>query len=78
MRIFIIAFVSNFSLFTHAQETELDDAEQSMEIESQDVETEDAQPANEETLTPNSSSEDRFIPTDQISQDSGVSFPINI
>ena len=75
---FILAFLI-LNLVAHAQETEPIEGEQSSPSESQDVEVEEIQQEeNEENMIPDSNSGTRFIPTEQISQDLGVSFPVDI
>jgi len=79
MKFFFILFFLTSNLAVHAQETELIEDGQSPPSESQDVDDEEVQlEENGETATPDSNSGARFIPTEQISQDLGVSFPVDI
>ena len=82
MRLFLsMAFLLS-SLFVLAQEGEqLGDKESSSSAESQEIETEGEEaPSNntEEVLSPEANTGSRFIPTEQISQDLGVSYPVDI
>tara|TARA_B100000945_G_scaffold83641_1_gene64648 strand:- start:390 stop:629 length:240 start_codon:yes stop_codon:yes gene_type:complete len=79
MKFFFILGFLIANLVAHAQETELAEEELSPPSESQDVDDEEAQlEDNGENITPDSNSGARFIPTEQISQDLGVSFPVDI
>ena len=79
MKFFFILACLILNLVAHAQEAEPIEGEQSSPSESQDVENEEAQQEeNEENMIPDSNSGTRFIPTEQISQDLGVSFPVDI
>ena len=71
------------SLFVLAQEVEQTGDKESSTAESQEIETEGKEaPApsnnNEEVLSPEANTDSRFIPTEQISQDLGVSYPVDI
>ena len=73
----LIFFIS--SLVVHAQETDLIENDQSAAIESLEVNPAETQEdESEDNITPDPESEVRFIPTEQISQDLGVSFPVDI
>ena len=79
MKFFFILGFLIANLDAHAQETELAEEELSPPGESHDVDDEEAQlEDNGENITPDSNSGSRFIPTEQISQDLGVSFPVDI
>mgnify|MGYP001380308080 FL=1 len=79
MKFFFILVVLILNLVAHAQETESIEDEQYPPSESQDVEDEEVQQdENGENIAPDSNSGTRFIPTEQISQDLGVSFPVDI
>ena len=79
MKYFFMLGVLIANLVAHAQETELAEEELSPPSESQDVDDEESQlEDNGENITPDSNSGARFIPTEQISQDLGVSFPVDI
>ena len=81
MRLFLsMAFLLS-SLFVLAQEGEQVGDKESPTAESQDIETEDEEAPsndNEEVLSPEANTDSRFIPTEQISQDLGVSYPVDI
>ena len=73
----LIFFISN--LVVLAQETDLLEDEQSAAIESLEVNSAETQEdESEDNIAPDPDSEIRFIPTEQISQDLGVSFPVDI
>ena len=73
----LIFFIS--SLVVHAQETDLIEDDQSAAIESLEVNPAETQEDESgDNITPDPESEVRFIPTEQISQDLGVSFPVDI
>ena len=75
---FILGFLIA-NLVAHAQDIELAEEELSPPSEPHDVDDEEAQlEDNGENITPDSNSGSRFIPTEQISQDLGVSFPVDI
>ena len=79
MKFFFILGFLIANLVAQAQETELAEEELSPPSESQDVDDEEAQlEDNGENITPDSNSGARFIPPEQISQDLGVSFPVDI
>ena len=64
-----------------AQEVEQREDEESSAAESQEVEIEGEEVPNsnnEEVLSPEANTDSRFIPTEQISQDLGVSYPVDI
>ena len=81
MRLFLsMAFLLS-SLFVLAQEGEQLGDKESSSAESQEIETEgeEAPSTNdEEVLSPEANTDSRFIPTEQISQDLGVSYPVDI
>ena len=81
MRLFLsMAFLLS-SLFVLAQEVEQTGDEESSTAESQEIETEGEEAPsnnNEEVLSPEANADSRFIPTEQISQDLGVSYPVDI
>ena len=81
MRLFLsMAFLLS-SLFVLAQEGEQAGNKESSTAESQEIETEgeEAPSTNdEEVLSPEANTDSRFIPTEQISQDLGVSYPVDI
>ena len=81
MRLFLsMAFLLS-SLFVLAQEGEQAGDKESSAVESQEIETEgeEAPSTNdEEVLSPEANTDSRFIPTEQISQDLGVSYPVDI
>ena len=81
MRLFLsMAFLLS-SLFVLAQEEEQTGDKESAAVESQEIETESEEAPsinNEEVLSPEANTDSRFIPTEQISQDLGVSYPVDI
>ena len=81
MRLFLsMAFLLS-SLFVLAQEGEQVGDKESPTAESQEIETEGEEAPsknNEEVLSPEANTDSRFIPTEQISQDLGVSYPVDI
>ena len=81
MRLFLsMAFLLS-SLFVLAQEGEQLVNKESSSAESQETETEGEEAPsnnNEEVLSPEANTDSRFIPTEQISQDLGVSYPVDI
>ena len=81
MRLFLsMAFLLS-SLFVLAQEQEHTGDKESSAVESQEIETEGKEAPsnnNEEVLSPEANTDSRFIPTEQISQDLGVSYPVDI
>ena len=81
MRLFLsMAFLLS-SLFVLAQEGEQLGDKESSSAESQEIETEGEEAPstnNEEVLSPEANTDSRFIPTEQISQDLGVSYPVDI
>jgi len=81
MRLFLsMAFLLS-SLFVLAQEGEQTGDKESSAVESQEIETESEEASrtnNEEVLSPETNTDSRFIPTEQISQDLGVSYPVDI
>ena len=81
MRLFLsMAFLLS-SLFVLAQEGEQVGDKESSTAESQEIETEGEEAPsnnNEEVLLPEANTDSRFIPTEQISQDLGVSYPVDI
>ena len=81
MRLFLsMAFLLS-SLFVLAQEGEQVGDKESSTAESQEIETEGEEaPSNNnaEVLSPEARTDSRFIPTEQISQDLGVSYPVDI
>ena len=81
MRLFLsMAFLFS-PLFVLAQEVEQAGDKESSAVESQEIETEgeEAPSTNdEEVLSPETNTDSRFIPTEQISQDLGVSYPVDI
>jgi len=81
MRLFLsMAFLLS-SLFVLAQEGEQVGDKESSTAESQEIETEGEEAPsnnNEEVLSPEANTDSRFIPTEQISQDLGVSYPVDI
>ena len=81
MKLFLSTAFLLSSLFVFAQEVEQAEAKESSAVESQEVENEGEQAPstnNEEVLSPEANTDSRFIPTEQISQDLGVSFPVDI
>ena len=63
----------------HAQEAELLEEEQSTAVDSQEGGAEEIDEVEgEEIIISDPNSEVRFIPTEQISRDLGVSFPVDI
>ena len=81
MRLFLsMAFLLS-SLFVSAQEGEQVGDKELSTAESQEIETEGEEAPsnnNEEVLSPEANTDSRFIPTEQISQDLGVSYPVDI
>ena len=81
MRLFLsMAFLLS-SLFVLAQEGEQAGNKESSTAESQEIEIEGEEVPNsnnEEVLSPEANTDSRFIPTEQISQDLGVSYPVDI
>ena len=81
MRLFLsMAFLLS-SLFVLAQEGEKVGDKESSTAESQEIETEGEEAPSinkEEVLSPETNTDSRFIPTEQISQDLGVSYPVDI
>ena len=81
MRLFLsMAFLLS-SLFVLAQEGEQAGDKESSTAESQEIETEGEEApsnSNEEVLSAEANTDSRFIPTEQISQDLGVSYPVDI
>ena len=81
MRLFLsMAFLLS-SLFVLAQEVEQTGDKELSAVESQEIETESEEAPstnNEEVLSPETNTDSRFIPTEQISQDLGVSYPVDI
>ena len=73
----VIVFIS--TTLVHAQEAELLEEEQSTAADSQEGGAEETDEVEgEEIIISDPNSEVRFIPTEQISQDLGVSFPVDI
>ena len=73
----VIAFIS--TTLVHAQEAELLEEEQLTAADSQEGGAEEIDEVEgEEIIISDPNSEVRFIPTEQISQDLGVSFPVDI
>ena len=81
MRLFLsMAFLLS-SLFVLAQEGEQVEDKESSTAESQEIEIEGEEAPsnnNKEVLSPEANTDSRFIPTEQISQDLGVSYPVDI
>ena len=81
MRLFFLMAFLLSSLFVLAQEEEQTGNKESSTTESQEIETEGKEAPsnnNEEVLSPEANTDSRFIPTEQISQDLGVSYPVDI
>ena len=81
MRLFLSMTFLLSSLFVLAQEVEQTGDKESSAVESQEFETESEEASstnNEEVLSPETNNDSRFIPTEQISQDLGVSYPVDI
>ena len=81
MRLFLLMAFLLSSLFVLAQEGEQVGDKESSTAESQEIETESEEALsinNEEVLSPEANTDSRFIPTEQISQDLGVSYPVDI
>ena len=81
MRLFLLMTFLLSSFFVLAQEVEQTGDKESSALESQEIETEGEEvPStnNEEVLSPEADTDSRFIPTEQISQDLGVSYPVDI
>tara|TARA_B100000902_G_C27116219_1_gene816214 strand:- start:722 stop:961 length:240 start_codon:yes stop_codon:yes gene_type:complete len=79
MRFFLALVIFLSPVF--AQEVEQREDEESSAAESQEVEIEGEEVPNsnnEEVLSPEANTDSRFIPTEQISQDLGVSYPVDI
>ena len=73
----VIVFIS--TPLVHAQEAELLEEAQSTAADSQEGGAEEIDEVEgEEIIISDPNSEVRFIPTEQISQDLGVSFPVDI
>ena len=73
----VIVFIS--TTLVHAQEAELLEEEQSTAADSQEGGAEEIDEVEgEEIIISDPNSEVRFIPTEQISQDFGVYFPVDI
>ena len=81
MRLFLsMAFLFS-SFFVLTQEGEQVGDKESPTAESQEIETEGEEAPsnnNQEVLSPEANTDSRFIPTEQISQDLGVSYPVDI
>ncbi len=81
MRLFFSMVFLLSSLFVLAQEEEQTRDKESSAGESQEIETESEEAPstnNEEVSSPEANTDSRFIPTEQISQDLGVSYPVDI
>ena len=81
MRLFLTRVFLLSSPFALAQEAEQADEKESSGMESQEMETDDDEALstdNEEVLAQEADTDSRFIPTEQISQDLGVSYPVDI
>ena len=81
MRLFLSMVFLLSSLFVLAQEVEQTGDFESSAVDSQEIETEGEEAPstnNEEALSPEANTDSRFIPTEQISQDLGVSYPVDI
>ena len=81
MRLFLSMALLLSSLFVLAQEVEQAGDAESSAVESQEIETEGEEApstTNEGVLSPEANTDSRFIPTEQISQDLGVSYPVDI
>ena len=79
MKVFFTLIVFISTVLVHAQEAGLLEEEQSAAVESQEGGAEETDEAEgEEIIISDPNSEVRFIPTEQISQDLGVSFPVDI
>ena len=79
MRFFFTVIVFISTPLVHALEAELLEEEQSTAAESQAGGAEETDEVEgEEIIISDPNSEVRFIPTEQISQDLGVSFPVDI
>ena len=81
MRLFLSMALLLSSLFVLAQEVEQAGDVESSAVESQEIETEGEEAPstnNEGVLSPEANTDSRFIPTEQISQDLGVSYPADI
>ena len=81
MRLFLSMVFLLSSPFALAQEAGQADEKESSAMESQEIETdvdEALSTDNEEVLAQEADTDSRFIPTEQISQDLGVSYPVDI
>ena len=79
MKVFFTLIVFISTPLVHAQEAELLEEEQSTAAEPQEGGAEETDEVEgEEIIISDPNSEVRFIPTEQISQDLGVSFPVDI
>ena len=81
MRLFLSMVFLLSSPFALAEEAEDEDEKESSAMESQEIETdvdEALSTDNEEVLAQEADTDSRFIPTEQISQDLGVSYPVDI
>ena len=79
MKVFFTLIVFISIPLVHAQEAELLEEEQSTAADSQEGGAEEIDEVEgEEIIISDPNSEVRFIPTEQISQDLGVSFPVDI
>ena len=79
MKFFFTVIVFMSMALVYAQEAELLEEEQLAAVESQEGGAEETDEAEgEEIIISDPNSEVRFIPTEQISQDLGVSFPVDI